>query len=178
MSLGLSKSLRKTDGYSIGGVIGILAISTLLENKTAGFTVQRDPATKEVTGITPLGDNKFVIIDAEDATCLWADDLKVGANKYREHQVGFKFGDISDDTSEQMKALSLGKHTFLLLTKTDKAVLLGEKNGLTATTQKTGAGATNDDLAGSDLLLAGGEIVHAAVMPVDVFRTIAATVTV
>lgn len=175
---GLTKSLRTTAGYATGGVTGILAIPTFLDDKTPGFTVQRDPATKLVTGITPLGDNKFVLIDPAEASCSWADNLKTGANRYRQHSVSLKYGDVSDEASEQAKALSLGHHTFLLKTKIEKAVLLGEKNGLTAEKDDSGAGATNDDLAGHDLTLSSAEIVHAAIMPASVFDTIAATVTV
>jgi hypothetical protein len=175
MSLGLSKSLRTAALYRMGGVVGILAIPTRLPNGSAGFTVQRSN-TGEVTDITPLATNKFSGIDPEQASCNWADNLKVGANKYRQHQVGFKYGEISDATSEQMMALSLGTHTFVLKTKIGKAILLGENNGLTAEKDDSGAGATNDDLAGHDLVLSGGETVHAAVFPASVFDTIAATV--
>ncbi|MDO7846485.1 hypothetical protein Q5H92_08960 [Hymenobacter sp. M29] len=176
MSLGLSKSLRTAPQYRMGGVVGILAIATFQDDKTPGFTVQRDQTTNEVTGITPQGTNKFHSIDPEEASCSWADNLKTGTNKYRQHQAAFKYGEISNATSAQMMNLSLGHHTLLLKTKNGKAVLLGENNGLTAEKQDSGAGATNDDLAGHDLVLSSGETVHASIMPASVFDTIAATV--
>lgn len=176
MSLGLSKSLRTAASYRMGGVVGILAISTFEDDKTPSFTVQRDPTSKVVTGITLNGDNKWHLIDPEEASASWADNLKVGTNKYRLHQVSLKYGELSDATSEQAKALALGHHTFLLKTKTGKAVLLGEHNGLTPEKGDSGAGATNDDLEGHDMVLSAGEIVHAAIMPASVFDTVAATV--
>jgi hypothetical protein len=176
MSLGLKKSLHTASSYRMGGVVGILAISTFEDDKTPSFTVQRDATSKVVTGFTLLGDNKWHLIDPEEASCSWADNLKTGTNKYRQHQAAFKYGELSDETSEQTKALALGHHTLLLKTKNGKAVLLGEINGLTAEKGDSGAGATNDDLAGHDLVLSSGEVVHAAIMPASVFDTVAATV--
>ena len=171
----LLKSLKRTNGYSQGGILAVLAIPTLLENGAAGFAVTRDPSG-EVTAIAPATGNAFQLIEPEENSCSFAENLKVSANRYLLHQIGFKYGALSVATSEAMQALNLGRHTFLVKLKTGKAVLLGERNGLTAEKNDGGAGASNDDLAGYDLLLSGGEVIHAAVLPATLFDTIAATV--
>jgi hypothetical protein len=174
MSLGLFKSLKRTNQYNQGGVIGVLAIPTLLANGAKGFTVQR--TGDEATGITPATDNDFQLIEPEDNSCAWAENLKVGANKYLNQSISFKYGGLSNVTGVAMKALNLGRHSFLVKLKNNTCVLLGENNGLTAEKNDGGAGATNDDLAGYDLTLSGGEIVHAAVFPASVFDDLAAAV--
>lgn len=176
MSLGLVSSLRRTNQYNTGGIIGILAIQTLLDNGARGFTVTRASADAPATAIVPADDNELRLIQPEENSCSFAENLKVGANKYLLHSIAFKYGGVAHATSVAMKALNLGRHSFLVKLKNNTCVLLGENNGLTAEKNDGGAGATNDDLLGYDLTLSGGEIVHAAVMPASVFDTLAATV--
>ena len=174
MSLGLLKSLKRPSGYNQGGILGVLAIPTLLPTGARGFEVTR--TADEPTNIVPAQGNAFQLIEPEENTCAFAENLKVGANRYLNQTISFKYGSLSNLTAVGMKALNLGRHSFLVKLKNNTCVLLGENNGLTAEKNDGGAGATNDDLAGYDLTLSGGEIVHAAVFPASVFDTLAVAV--
>ncbi len=171
---GLLKSLKRTNAYSQGGILAVLAIPTLLATGAAGFNVSRTAGV--VTAIAPAEGNAFQLIEPEENSCSFAENLKVAATRYLLQQLAFKYGALSVLTSEAMQALNLNRHSFLVKLKNGTAVLLGEQNGLTVEKNDGGAGASNDDLAGYDLVLSGGEIVHAAVFPASVFDTIAATV--
>ncbi|WP_310394152.1 hypothetical protein [Hymenobacter sp.] len=171
----LLKSLRKSTEYSQGGVLGVLAIPTLLANGARGFEVTR--TGDEATNLVPAAGNAFQLIEPEENSCGFAETLKVGATRYLNQSVSFKYGTLSNLSAVAMKALNLGRHSFLLKLKNGTCVLLGENNGLTAEKNDGGAGASNDDLAGNDLTLSGGEIVHAALFPASVFDALAAGVT-
>jgi hypothetical protein len=171
----VSKSLRRTSQYQIGGALALIVFPTLSDNGVNNLTVTRD-AGGIITGLALATGVQPQILEFEDGTCGWSDNTTIGTNKYPKHTVGLKYAGRSDAANEVVTALDLGRHSALVKTKNGKCVLLGEKNGLTAEKNESGAGAGADDFAGYDLVISGPELAKAPLVPITEFNTLAGLV--
>jgi hypothetical protein len=158
----------------MAGVLAMLAIPTLLPSGAKGLTVTRTSGA--ISDIEPATGNEFQLIEPEDGTCNYLDNLTVGVTRFRKHGVGFKYAGNDDATNVGIQALCLYRHTFLLKLKNGKCVIVGENNGLIAEQDNGGSGGGDGELSGHDVVLTGGEIVHAAEVPLALFDELAAAV--
>jgi hypothetical protein len=157
----LTKNIRRSNQYQIGGVAVLIGIDTFENGKntlvvTPG-TAGADGTVALATGIT----SKPVVIEFEeggDNVCSFNDNTAFGTNTYLVPTVGFKISGRSNALNEVMKAFDLGRTSFAIKTKTGEYLVVGAKNGLKATQNNSGGDGTPAGFFGYDLVMTGGEI--------------------
>ncbi len=171
----LSKSIRRIDKYNIGGIAVILAFATKLATGVNALTITRG-AGKIITGLALAAGHPVVRLEFEENEALFSDNTVIGANKFPKHQLGMKFSGRDADKNEVIEKLDLSRNSFLAKLHSGEVVLLGGVNGLIAEKSDSGAGAKSEDFNGYDVLLSGGELEKAPVVPEAEFVEFAALV--
>ncbi|HMM04820.1 MULTISPECIES: hypothetical protein [unclassified Dysgonomonas] len=140
--------------YSVAGIKAVY-----LFNYDAGndYTFGADGG---IDTITLAESAKAYKVDFADNTASFSDELAVNGNggKYRTHTVNFTISNYDYELLNQEKALSLGKFTAVIVDKSNRAVMLGRNNGLSATAFNYASGAADADAYGWTVTMAGTEI--------------------
>lgn len=155
MSCKLTSKITKDNcHYSVAGVKEIYLINYDAENE---YTLDTEGGIDTIT----LADrDKAYKIDFVDNTASFSDELAVNGNggKYRTHTVNFTISNYDYEFLNQEKALSLGKFTAIVVDRSNKAIVLGRNNGLSATAFNYASGAADADAYGWTVTMAGTEI--------------------
>lgn len=169
---GLTKSIRTSPKYKMGGISTLLAWAT----KTAGGIPQASvDATSGAFTLAPGAD--VFRLEFEENSCLYSDNTTIGVNTYPKHLVGMKFAGRTKELNEAAKAFDLGRHSFAGRTFTGEYVVVGMSNGLRSEKNESGAGATTEDFNGFDIVLSGGEVEKATIITEAEFNVLAGRVT-
>lgn len=180
---GLTKSIRRTDRYAIGGIAVVLSFNTFLASGLNAAAITRGQANLggaqdgPITGIDVDDTVKIVRLEFEENEALFSDNTTIGANKFPKHQLGLKFNGRDADKNAAIQALDLTRTTHVAKLHDGQIVLLGGRNGLIAEKSDSGAGAKAEDFFGYDVLLSGAETEKAPIVPLAVFEALAALVT-
>jgi len=156
MSCKLTSNINKDNcNYSIAGIKAIYLFNYDPDNT---YEPDSDQAIQSIT----LADEtlKAHKIDFVDNTASFSDELAVNGNggKYRTHTVNFTISNYNYELLNQDKALSLGKFTAVVVDKSNKAIILGRNNGMSATAFNYASGAAEADAYGWTVTMAGTEI--------------------
>ena len=171
--MALNKSIRKTEQYTLGGIIVVLAFATKLPNGVNALTITRTDRKSPITDLALDASVEVVRLEFEENEALFSDNTTFGANKFPKHQLGMKFSGRDGDKNAVIESLDLTRNTFLAKLASGAVVLLGGVNGLTGEKSDSGAGAKSEDFFGYDVLLSGAETEKAPVVPESVFVTFA-----
>ncbi|MBK5721833.1 hypothetical protein JGH11_13215 [Dysgonomonas sp. Marseille-P4677] len=155
MSCKLTSKITKDNcHYTVAGVKEIYLINYDSENE---YTLDADGG---IDSISLADSDKAYKIDFVDNTASFSDELAVNGNggKYRTHTVNFTISNYDYEFLNQEKALSLGKFTAVVVDKSNKAIVLGRNNGLSATAFNYASGAADADAYGWTVTMAGTEI--------------------
>lgn len=176
--MSLTKSIRKTNVYAIGGIAVILGFATKLASGVNALTITRtgSPINGPITGLALAAGVEVVRLEFEENEALFSDNTTFGANKFPKHQLGMKFNGRDATRNEVIQSLDLERNTFLAKLHSGQVVLLGGVNGLTGEKSDSGAGAKAEDFFGYDVLLSGAELEKAPVVPEAEFVEFAALV--
>jgi len=149
-----SKITKDTCHYSLAGVKSVYLINYDPEND---YTLGADGG---IEAITLSGDAKAYKVDFVDNTASFSDELAQNGNggKYRTHTLNFTISNYDYELLNQEKALSLGKFTAVVVDKSNKAIMIGRNNGLSATAFNYASGAAEADAFGWTVTMAGTEI--------------------
>lgn len=141
--------------YSLAGIKAIYLFNYDADNLCP---LDTDGAVESIT----LADETLKVhkIDFVDNTASFSDELAVNGNggKYRTHTVNFTISNYDYNLLNQERALSLGKFTAVVVDKSNKGVMLGRNNGLSATAFNYASGAAEADAYGWTVTMAGTEI--------------------
>lgn len=140
--------------YTVAGVKAVYLFNYESDNE---YTFGTDGGIDAIT----LGENaKAYEIDFADNTASFSDELAVNGNggKYRTHTVNFTISNYDYELLNQEKALSLGKFTAVIVDRSNRAIMLGRNNGLSATAFNYASGAADADAYGWTVTMAGTEI--------------------
>lgn len=155
MSCKLTSNITKNNcQYSLAGVKAVYLFNYDPENE---YTMNTDGGIESLT----LADNaKAYKIDFVDNTASFSDELAQNGNggKYRTHTLNFTISNYDYELLNQEKALSLGKFTAVVVDKSNRAVMLGRNNGMSATAFNYASGAAEADANGWTVTMAGTEI--------------------
>ena len=156
MSCKLTSNITKENcQYSVAGVKAVYLFNYDADNK---YTMNADEGIESIV----LADDtqKAYKIDFVDNTASFSDELAVNGNggKYRTHTVNFTISNYDYNLLNQGDKLSLGKFTAVVVDKSNKAVMLGRNNGLSATAFNYASGAAEADAYGWTVTMAGTEI--------------------
>jgi len=138
-------------------VAGVKAVYLFNYDADNNYTMTADGG---IEGISLAGSDKAYKIDFVDNTASFSDELAVNGNggKYRTHTVNFTISNYDYNLLNQGDKLSLGKFTAVIVDKSDKAIMLGRNNGLSATAFNYASGAAEADAYGWTVTMAGTEI--------------------
>ncbi|HEX8656121.1 MAG TPA: hypothetical protein VF690_01225 [Hymenobacter sp.] len=161
----LSKSIRRVDQYQMGGITVVLGFATRLANGVNALTITRGADGKSITGLALAAGHPVVRLEFDENEALFSDNTTIGANRFPKHQLGMKFNGRDADKNAVIEKLDLTRNTFLVRLQSGQTVLLGGVNGLIAEKSDSGAGAKLEDFNGYDVLLSGGELEKAPVVP-------------
>lgn len=106
-------------------------------------------------------------VDFMKDTASFTDELAEGGNgaKYRTHTLNFVIGaEGYEAINSEVDALSLGKFVAVVVSRNNKAYILGRNNGLNATSFNYESGAADADAQGWTVVMAGTEIESAPVL--------------
>lgn len=171
----LSKSVRRSNQYQLGGVSAVLAWPTFEADGTPNVNYVFTAGV--ITGASFASDTEPYLLEGEIDTVSFSDATQFGANRFPKHVVNIKFNGRSADLNEVVKALDLGKHTVMLRLTSGAVTILGRENGLSSEKDESGAGAKAEDFYGYDLVLSGAETEKAPICAPALFNTLAALVT-
>lgn len=174
--MSLTKSIRKTNTYAIGGIIAVLGFNTKLANGVNALTITRAADGKTITNLALAAGHAVVRLEFEENEALFSDNTTFGANRFPKHQLGLKFNGRDALRNEVIQSLDLERNTFLAKLASGQTVLLGGLNGLVGEKSDSGAGAKSEDFFGYDVLLSGAELEKAPVVPEADFAEFAALV--
>ncbi|WP_029902294.1 hypothetical protein [Prevotella sp. 10(H)] len=140
--------------YTVAGIKAVYLINYDPENE---YTPNTDGGIEK---IELAGDAKAYSIDFADNTASFSDELAINGNggKYRTHTVNFTISNYNYELLNQDLALSLGKYTVVVVDKSNRAIMLGRYNGLSATAFNYASGAADADAFGWTVTMAGTEI--------------------
>lgn len=156
MSCKLTSNITKTNcHYSVAGVKAIYLFNYDAENECI---LDENGAVESIA----LADEtmKAHKIEFVDNTASFSDELAVNGNggKYRTHTVNFTIENYDYQLLNQGDKLSLGKFTAVVVDKSNRAIVLGRNNGLSATAFNYASGAAEADATGWTVTMAGTEI--------------------
>lgn len=140
--------------YSVAGIKAVYLFNYDAEND---YTFGADGGIDTIT----LADSaKAFKIDFADNTASFSDELAVNGNggKYRTHTVNFTISNYDYELLNQEKALSLGKFTAVIVDRSNRGIMLGRYNGLSATAFNYASGVADADAYGWTVTMAGTEI--------------------
>ncbi len=147
MSCKLTSNITKGNcHYSVAGVRAVYLFNYNTDND---YTFDTDGGVDTIT----LADSaKAYKIDFADNTASFSDELAQNGNggKYRTHTLNFTISNYDYELLNQEKALSLGKFTAVVVDKSNRAVILGRNNGMSATAFNYASGAAEADANGAD----------------------------
>lgn len=166
---GLTASQVREAKYIIGGIAQALGVNTFAGKKLNN--VSFDPTSGAVTVATGA---VIVSVDPEENTLGYSDDTKIGNNRYPEHSLMLKLGGRNKALNDMAQTFDLVRTTWFVKTKSGECLVLGAKNGLVASQNKSGAGAGADDFNGFDVILLGGETTKAVLITETEFDALAA----
>lgn len=152
-----SNITKENCNYSVAGVKAVY----LFNYDSANTYTPADPSAAPITEIKLAGeDSKAYKVDFIDNTASFTDELAVNGNggKYRTHTLNFTLSEYDYNILNQGNALSLGKFTAVVVDKSNRAIILGRNNGLSATSFNYASGAADADANGWTVVMAGTEI--------------------
>ncbi|MBA9076071.1 hypothetical protein [Rufibacter quisquiliarum] len=153
----LTKSIRKENGYALGGLTQILAFATFLANGITPSATLTFGADGLVSDIDLNEAVKPVLIESEEDKANFTDNLAIGAGRYKTQTLGFNLAGMSAAKSKALEDIDLVKHSYVVRAKSGKYFLLGAKNGLIASQNNAGVGAGVGDANGYDIIVGGAE---------------------
>lgn len=173
--MSLTKSIRRSEEYAIGGVAVVLAFDTLLPNGKNAATITRGVdggilTIELATGFLP------VRLEFEENEALFSDNTTFGANKFPKHTLGLKFNGRDQTKNAIIKTLELNRCSFVVRLHSGAIVALGIVNGLTGEKSDSGAGAKSEDFFGYDVTLSGAELEKAPTVDQAAFDDLAEAV--
>lgn len=155
MSCKLTSNItKKTCAYAIAGVRSIYLINYDSANE---YTYTADG---EIETLTLADSAKAYKVDFIDNTASFSDELAQNGNggKYRTHTLNFTLSEYDYTILNQGDALSLGRYTAVVVDKSNRSVMLGRVNGLSATAFNYASGAAEADANGWTVTMAGTEM--------------------
>jgi hypothetical protein len=155
MSCKLTSNITKNNcQYSLAGVKAVYLFNYDSENE---YTMNTDGG---IESLALASSAKAYKIDFVDNTASFSDELAQNGNggKYRTHTLNFTISNYDYELLNQEKALSLGKFTAVVVDKSNRAVMLGRNNGMSATAFNYASGAAEADANGWTVTMAGTEI--------------------
>ncbi|GAB2542383.1 hypothetical protein [Rufibacter soli] len=153
----LTKSIKRANGYSQGGLVAIIAFATFAAN---GVTLNATPIVGVDGVITDLGLEAGVVpvtLESEIDKANYSANLTVGAGRYIAQSLGYTLAGVDQVKSTALEDIDLVPHTFVVKDRRGKCFILGQENGLIATQNNAGSGTAAGDLNGFDVILGGAE---------------------
>lgn len=148
-----SAGITRDCGYNFGGLQEIY-----LANKSEVTSIDEDPTTNQITGITMASGATFYQFQFEPETGQKLEELQAGnVSKYILQTLNMQLANITQTKKDVLEDLGLSDVVAIMQGQDDLYWLFGEfGRGLKATTLSIDSGAADADNAVATLALAGG----------------------